>query len=173
MGEVSLRGRSSSGGTSGKVCVEGEPAIVGRFALIDSCSLLARVLGGCMRVGVAMVLDEMDEDECDELRESTRRTVAGESADICIGGRLAACRSAEAVSSTEPSVCERGEDEGQHANSCGAPQRANSPCPACESSSSTTSCSPHSPAFQIRRSRPSPPPCPPLPPKALRQRSAS
>jgi hypothetical protein len=90
----------------GKVWVEGEPAMVGRLALTDSCSLLARVPGGWILVGVAIVLEEMEEEECVELRESTRRTVAGERTGICIGGRLAGFELKEPVSSTEPSVCE-------------------------------------------------------------------
>lgn len=80
--------------------------MVGRLALTDSCSLLARVPGGWILVGVAIALEEMEEEEWVELRESTRRTVAVERPGICIGGKLAGFELKEAVSSTEPSVCE-------------------------------------------------------------------
>lgn len=86
--------------------MEGEPAIVGKLALTDSCSLLARVPGGWILVGVAIAFDEIEEEEWVELRESTRRTVTGDRPGICIGGRLAGFELKEAVSSTEPSVCE-------------------------------------------------------------------
>jgi hypothetical protein len=90
----------------GKVWEEGDPAIVGRLALTDSWSLLARLAGGWRRLGVTLevVLDEMEDDECVELSESTRRMVEGERADICIGGSETDLVSNDIESSTEPRV---------------------------------------------------------------------
>lgn len=66
---------------------DGDPAIVGRLALTDSCSLLARLCRVWPRVGVPDSLDEMEEVELDDVRESTRRAVDEGRAEICIGGR--------------------------------------------------------------------------------------
>ncbi len=79
--------------------------MVGR--LPESCSLLTRGIRGCVRLLVGVAVFELDAvdatDEMFELSESTRRTVAGERAATCIGGRAAAL----APSSLEPSVLPR------------------------------------------------------------------
>lgn len=86
------------------VRADGEPAIVGRLALTDSCNLLTRFVA---LVGVtADAFDDSDEAECEVVRESTRLIVLAGSAEICIGGSCMSFGSF-AIISAELRVCKR------------------------------------------------------------------
>lgn len=92
------------------MCVDGEPAMVGRLALIDSWSLaagpLTPILDAWRLVVEVRFFEGRVEVEAVELSESTRRAVVAERAAICIGGNPSGLGSMIGSSIDPGRVCE-------------------------------------------------------------------